>query len=89
MQIVISSPEDFAAIEMRAEKTRKGTLDADLRKMLPKHDFESAISDDATQMKGLFWNPVDVADIAWRELMNKLADAAAAKAAKAAADWQC
>ena len=57
---------------MRAEKTRKGVLDADNRKMLPKHDFESVISDDAALMRGLFWNPVEVANVAWRELLNKL-----------------
>ena len=49
--------------------------------MLPKHDFESAFSDDAATMKGLFWNPVEVADVAWRELLNKLSAVAAVEAA--------
>ncbi len=66
---------------MRAEKTSKGTLPAENRKMLPKHDFESAFSDDAATMKGLFWNPVEVADVAWRELLNKLSAVAAVEAA--------
>jgi hypothetical protein len=54
--------------------------------MLPKHDFESAISDDAAAMKGLFWNPVEVADVAWRELFNKLSAVAAIEAAVADED---
>ena len=66
---------------MRAEKTIKGTLPAENRKMLPKHDFESAFSDDAANMKGLFWNPVEVAEVAWRELLNKLSAVAAVEAA--------
>ena len=49
--------------------------------MLPKHDFESAFSDDAANMKGLFWNPVEVAEIAWRELLGKLSAVAAIAAA--------
>ena len=49
--------------------------------MLPKHDFESAFSDDAATMKGLFWNPVEVAEVAWRELLNKLSAVAAVEAA--------
>jgi hypothetical protein len=38
---------------------------------------ELDISDDAIVMKGLFWNPTEVADVAWRELMNKLSAVAA------------
>ena len=50
-------------------------MTADMRKMLPKHDMQ--MSDDAVMMKGLFWNPMDVADIAWRELINKISAVAA------------
>ena len=71
---------------MRAEKTTKGTLPAENRKMLPKHDFESAFSDDAANMKGLFWNPVEVAEVAWRELLNKLSAVAAVEAAAEVVD---
>lgn len=56
-------------------------MPAENRKMLPKHDFESAFSDDAANMKGLFWNPVEVAEVAWRELLNKLSAVAAVEAA--------
>jgi cell wall assembly regulator SMI1 len=78
-QIVVSTLQDIAARDMRAEKTREATCAPDMRKMLPKHDFE--ISDDAAVMRGLFWNPTDVADIAWRELINKLSAVAAVAAA--------
>ena len=80
-QNVVSTPQDIEARDMRAEKTIKGTLPAENRKMLPKHDFESAFSDDAANMKGLFWNPVEVAEVAWRELLNKLSAVAAIEAA--------
>ena len=73
---------------MRAEKTTKGTLPAENRKMLPKHDFESAFSDDAANMKGLFWNPVEVAEVAWRELLNKLSAVAAVEAAAEVVDLE-
>jgi hypothetical protein len=79
--MVVSTPQDIAARDMRAEKTIKGTLAAENRKMLPKHDFESAFSDDAANMKGLFWNPVEVAEVAWRELLSKLSAVAAISAA--------
>jgi hypothetical protein len=81
--MVVSTPQDIAARDMRAEKTIKGTLAAENRKMLPKHDFESAFSDDAANMNGLFWNPVEVAEVAWRELLSKLSAVAAISAAEA------
>ena len=56
--------------------------------MLPKHDFESAFSDDAANMKGLFWNPVEVAEVAWRELLNKLSAVAAVEAAAEVVDLE-
>ncbi len=76
-QMVVSTVQDIAARDMRAEKTRTGTLPADNRKMLAKHDFESVFSDDAAAMKGLFWNPTEVADVAWRQLLSKLSAVAA------------
>ena len=46
-------------------------------KSMTGHNLEYAIACEGACMEGAFWNPLDVSDLAWGELLRKLSAVAA------------
>ena len=80
-QICVDTAEDIAAKDMRAPKMPKSEAVETVKKMTA-HNLECVIADDTCRMSGLFWNPLEVSCVAWRELLLKLSTVSAIEAAK-------
>ena len=83
MQICINTEEDLKAKSLRAPtvskraEAREGTG----LKTMTAHNLEHVINGEGCKMKSLFWNPLEVPNIAWRDLLLKLSAVSAIKAA--------
>jgi hypothetical protein len=83
LQICINTEEDLKAKSLRAPtvskraEAREGTG----LKTMTAHNLEHVINGEGCKMKSLFWNPLEVPSIAWRDLLLKLSAVSAIKAA--------
>jgi hypothetical protein len=66
----------------RAPPTPKIVVDPDAPKAMTPHNLEHIIADDESHMKGAFWNPLEVSELAWNHLLRKLSAVAAIEVAK-------
>ena len=87
---LVEAPDDYwqTCIEdgtdktARARPTPKIVVDPDAPKAMTAHNLEHIIADDESHLKGAFWNPLEVSDLAWNHLLRKLSAVAAIEVAK-------